>query len=674
MPVTKTVSNVCGCVYLTPRAATASLQESLLEAGVPVRELGSANQSSPFRCEDRTPAVLVVDSRDAADLSGETLDCLCSLLAGHDAEGILIEHEAAPPLPPLFTDRDFLWRNTPLRWLRVADSSVLDQLILHALEHVCLKARVSELEEEVQRRSLELEQLNDIGIALSAERDLEVLLEMILEKSREITSADAGSLYLVQTEESSAERHLLFMLSQNDSLNVSYQRFTLALDENSIAGYVALNGTQLNITDVYEIGDNVPYDFNKSFDEKFGYFSKSMLTVPMKNTKGEVLGIIQLINCKRDFFAKLVDELAVDTIVQPFDARCEELVSSLASQAAVALENNLLYKDIENLFEGFVRAAVSAIESRDPPTSGHSERVAILTIALAEETSKVAVGPYRNLTFNPEQMKELRYASLLHDLGKVGVRENVLVKPKKLPERHLELVNQRFEFIHRSIQFTGSRQELDYLLTCSREEYQAANPGLATQVSAALQELDDMLMAIVQANEPNLLPAQVSDLLQVIASHTYEDLKCISHPYLEDWEIKALSIPKGSLDEQERKEIESHVTQSFRILSQIPWTKGLKEVPRIAFTHHEKLDGSGYPRGINTDQIPVQAKMMTISDIYDALTAADRPYKNKVPTPRALDILHDEANKGQLDKELLEIFIDRRIHDLVNDWKKAAPA
>lgn len=651
-------------VYLSPRLDRQDLGHSLDLAGV---THGHLEGDLPLAGLPRETATVIV-------IHGEDLTASDNLLRSR------LEQELAPP----WVQGLLLTSGVPQevssasellpRFHRLSDSLSTEDLvsiILNCLETSELKSRVCQLERDLSLRSRELEELNDIGIALSAERDLEALLEMILRKSREITASDAGSLYLVEPNQIPDDRQLRFMLSQNDSLDMSYEQFTLPLNDASIAGYIATHGVLLNIADVYEIGGDVPYQFNKSFDTSFGYITKSMLGVPMKNTHGEVLGVIQLINRKRDFSVKLASEIVVDANVISFDERTEELVSSLASQAAVALENNLLYKDIENLFEGFVHASVSAIESRDPPTSGHSERVALLTVALAEETSNVAVGPYRDLSFSSQQIKELRYASLLHDFGKVGVRENVLVKPKKLPEGNLELVIRRFEFIQRSAQYAHSQQELEFLLTRSRDEYLTSHPEFASQVAEALQELDNMLVAVLQANEPSVLPTHVPDMLQKIAALTYEDMKEATHPFLEGWEVKALSIPKGSLDENERKEIESHVTHSFEFLCKIPWTKELKNIPDIAYAHHEKLNGSGYPRGVVSEQIPVQAKMMTISDIYDALTAADRPYKAKVETPKALTILRQEVDDGNLDQDLLSLFIDRRIYELVADWKKS---
>ncbi|HET9804232.1 MAG TPA: GAF domain-containing protein, partial [Candidatus Acidoferrum sp.] len=295
------------------------------------------------------------------------------------------------------------------------------------------------------RVSHELEELNRVGIALSETRDVDQLLELILRKSREITSADAGSLYLV--EQADGIEQLRFKLTQNDSVEFPFAEFTLPLTDKSIAGYCARHGQVVELADAYRVPKSMPFQFNKSFDDQAGYRTRSLLALPMKNGKGEVLGVLQLLNCKRNWKAKLTDSKAVAKVVHAFPEHAVRLGLSLASQAAVAYENSRLYRDIENLFDGFVHASVKAIEQRDPTTSGHSHRVCEMTVALAEAVDREPRGPYAELRFSREQMKEIRYASLLHDFGKVGVREQVLVKAKKLYPQDLNIIRNRFEHL-----------------------------------------------------------------------------------------------------------------------------------------------------------------------------------------------------------------------------------
>ena len=301
-----------------------------------------------------------------------------------------------------------------------------------------------------------LKELNDIGIALSTQKDPVKLLNLILSKSREITSADAGSLYLVEGDEESGKR-LRFKISQNDSIAVNYEEFSMPISKASIAGYVAATGEALNIPDVYQIDPSQEYKFNRQIDARTGYRSISMLSAPMRNHQGDIIGIIQLINRKKDFGARLTAENYPD-LVQSFDHSDVELINSLASQAAVALENSTLIKSIERLFEGFVTASVTAIESRDPTTSGHSFRVSDLTVSLAEIVDRVENGKFRDVHFDTDEIKEMRYAALLHDFGKVGVRENVLVKAKKLYPLQMDMIRNRFAYLKKAWEAQYSNQ------------------------------------------------------------------------------------------------------------------------------------------------------------------------------------------------------------------------
>lgn len=519
---------------------------------------------------------------------------------------------------------------------------------------------------ELDAYSRKLQELNRIGVALSTERDHDALLDLILRKCREVTQADAGSLYLAE-ETPDREKILRFKLSQNDSFNLSYREFTMPVSRASIAGYVALSGISLNLSDVYHLPPGAAYRFDRAWDEKTGYRTKSMLIVPMKNRSNETIGIVQLINRKKRWETVLTDPATVEDQVVQFDSWSEELVSGLSSQAAVALENNILYNNIHELFEGFVKASVTAIESRDPTTSGHSARVAALTVGLAEVVDRLKHGRFRDVYFSRDQLKEIRYASLLHDFGKVGVREEVLIKAKKLYPSHLELIIGRFEYVRKALEADMTRKQLDLLLARGREEFLAARPELDRSLRDELEELDRYLKVVVEANEPTVLEDGNFATILAIAQRTYQDLHGNSRNLLTPTEVGYLSIRRGSLDAKERLEIESHVTHTYRFLSQIPWTSELKGVPEIAYAHHEKLNGSGYPNRRNSKEIPIQSKIMTISDIYDALTASDRPYKKAVPLDRALDILDDEVKSGNVDAELLVVFKEAKVFELTRE-------
>src|SRR5262245_14481519 len=424
----------------------------------------------------------------------------------------------------------------------------------------------------------ELEELNRIGAALSEERDVARLLELILTKAREITQSDAGSLYLVEP----YGAHLRFVFAQNASVDVPFRSAVLPMTDTSIAGYVALHGAAVRLDDAYAIRDDVTYRFNRSFDAATGYRTQSMLTVPMRTPKGLITGVLQLINAERD------------GVVVAYSDRQQELALSLASQAAVAVENSKLYDEIQRLFEGFVRASVVAIEARDPTTSGHSFRVANLTVALAEAVDR-ADGRFAGVGFTRDQMRTIRYASLLHDFGKVGVREDVLVKAKKLYPAQFELVRARFRLARRSHEAASLQARLDYLLAHGRERYLERLPYFESALTDRVGELEQFLAAIEAANEPSLLPHGSFERLRDIAAIEFLDADGAMWPLLVDEEVRLLSIRKGSLSESERVQIESHVVHTFHFLSQIPWTKEISDIPAIAFGHHEKLNGKGYP-------------------------------------------------------------------------------
>jgi HD-GYP domain-containing protein (c-di-GMP phosphodiesterase class II) len=526
--------------------------------------------------------------------------------------------------------------------------------------------------ESEQQRYQELTELTQVGLALSHQRDLTKLLEMILSQARRITNSDAGSLYLAErTDDGSPPKRLMFKVAQNSSLpNLPFKESTVSVDHTSLSGYVAATGQELVIADVYLLPEDVTYKQNRSFDEKFGYRTKSMLVLPMRTHKDEIIGVLQLINRKKTAGATLSSEAVVEREVQPFDHRSVELVKALASQAAVAIENSMLYEDIEKLFRGFVTAAVTAIEQRDPTTSGHSDRVARLTVGLAEAVDRAGTGRYKDVKFSREQLRELEYAGLLHDFGKVGVRESVLVKQKKLYPGDLDVIRHRFAFLLQAADLQYERERANYLATHGEKNYEEAAARLNAIRRARREELQKFLDSIVRANEPTVMPEGSFEELREINHRTYIDFDNVERPLLRDDELRFLMIRKGNLDDQERREIESHVTHTFNFLEQIPWTRELKGIPKIAYGHHEKLNGRGYPNRVGADDIPVQTRMMTISDIFDALTATDRPYKRAVPYERAIDILTMEAKDGMLDRDLLDAFVGARVFEAVwQDWR-----
>jgi HD-GYP domain-containing protein (c-di-GMP phosphodiesterase class II) len=527
---------------------------------------------------------------------------------------------------------------------------------------------------ELDRARHENQGLIAIGRALSSERDLVQLLGLILRRAREVTGADAGSMYVVEgLDEDLAHRTLRFMVSQNDSREVvSAAGFTMRVSSESIVGACVLSSDAINIPDLYDLdapgSGNNPWAFvhDRTFDDKYRYQTRSMLTVPMISAREQVIGVIQLINKRAKGRFSLADAQDFEGGVVPFDEVSSAYARSLASQAGIALENALLYDEVKTLFEGFVRASVTAIEARDPTTSGHSERVANLTVSLAQAVDRVDAGALAPVRFSRDDLTVIEYAALLHDFGKVGVREHVLVKAKKLYPHQRDLVVERFRYIRRCLQHEALEKKVAYLLELSRDQALQQIMAADGDLAVRLAELDEFVQFVLSANEPTVLEQGGFERIAEIAAQTYlRDGE--RQPFLMNDEVQALQIRRGSLTSDERNEINSHVVHSYGFLKEIPWGRALRAVPEIAGAHHEKLDGTGYPGGLRGAEIPVPARMMTISDIYDALTASDRPYKRAMPPERALDVLRADVDKGALDAQLFEVFVGAEI------WRQTGP-
>ena len=518
------------------------------------------------------------------------------------------------------------------------------------------------LSDDLAHRTQALKALNEIGIALSAERSPRRLLRLILSTARQLVAADAGSLYLVE-KDAQGNTYLRFTLAQNDSVVAPWQESLLPLTQNSVAGTVAQNNTVVVIDDAYTLPSDGPIHHDHSFDMRFGYHTRSIVGIPLATRDGEVLGVLQLINRKLHAGIPLLDPQSGSEILA-FSTADLELLRSLASQAAVSLENSRLYEDIQGLLEGFVKAAVTAIEQRDPTTSGHSFRVAEGTLALARHVERLEHGPWAGTHFSAEELRELRYAALLHDFGKVGVREKVLTKANKLYEEQLHDLRQRFmlaRLTHRAERYEAWLQ----VAVQDPQGLQQRLPQLSIELQQELAALDAMQRLVIAANQPNVVDEGNYAELETVRHWEFTDRLGTRHNLLTEGELRALSLRRGTLTPEERAEIESHVTHSYNFLQTIPWTKDLARVPELAYGHHEKLDGSGYPRGLVAAQIPLGVRIMTIVDIFDALTASDRPYKKAMAPTQALGILEAEARDRKLDSTLVQLWIESRAWEVI---------
>jgi HD-GYP domain-containing protein (c-di-GMP phosphodiesterase class II) len=546
-----------------------------------------------------------------------------------------------------------------------ASSGELFVAIRSAFELLSAKSRAEGRGKWMHTGGYELGELLEIAKAISTEREVDKLLHLILEKSRFITAADAGSIYVLEGDDPDVlRRKLRFKLSQNESVRFDSREFTFPVSPRSMAGYVALHRRPLNIPDVYEPPQGAEFGFDRTFDEKFGYRTKSMLCAPLLSRSGDVIGVIQLINKKRDRERKLRAADDVEEQVLPFDARSEDLLAMLASQAGIVLENAILYGEIHLMLEGFVRASVEAIEQRDPTTSGHSVRVAQLTVALARAVERVDTGPFREVTWTADDIKELEYASLLHDFGKIGVREEVLLKAKKLFPKDLDNIRARFDCALRSIEVDVLSRKVRLL---ERGASAAELAALDDELIRRKAELNEAFQVICAANEPTILRGGDFERIETVARETFSDIEGRLVPLLLPNEVTCLTIARGSLTGSEIDEIRSHVVHTYKFLARIPWGKQFRRVAVIAGSHHERLNGTGYPRRLHAEEIPLQSKMMSVSDIFDALTASDRPYKRAVPLEKALEILELEVKDQHLDPDLVRIFIQAKVWSVVGE-------
>lgn len=505
------------------------------------------------------------------------------------------------------------------------------------VEHRLPRALRNLVETEALRSRIEHEHstinvLNQIGYALSAITDRHQLLDEVLTHSRRLLSADGGTIYLVEG------KSLRFAASQNDTIPFFATRGVLPIDDTSLAGFVANRGMPLNIPDVRALPANVAYKPNLSFDEQTGYQTRSMMLVPMHDRNGQVIGVLGMVN------RKPVPGVALANFdrVTPFSERDVGLARSIASQAAVALENWRLYRDIQSLFQSFVEASVSAIEARDPTTGGHSWRVAELTTLLAREVGDCEDAAFANVHFSPPQLTELHFAAMLHDFGKVGVREEVLLKASRLYPYEMTEVELRFRLA-----------ALEAVLESVRAEFTEA------QLSERLAEIDDDLSFIQAMSRAGQREEHEIERIKLVGTRWH--LQNLGERALTPRHVSRLCVPYGTLDPSERLEIQRHVEHTWHFLKKIPWTRELAAIPDLAYAHHEKLDGTGYPRRLRGDAIPWGARLMTIADIYDALTASDRPYKGAMTPEQAVVVLKDEAAHGRIELPVVELLEGRRL-------------
>ena len=514
------------------------------------------------------------------------------------------------------------------------------------------------------------ERLNEIGAALSHERDIDKLLENILVAAKTITHADGGTLYRVTEDEAS----LRFEIVRTDSLKIAMGgtsgnpipfpllplRTESGAENNSmVAAYAAIHQKTVSIADAY-MAEGFDFSGTRKFDERTGYRSQSFLTVPMKNHENAVIGVLQLLNSIDTDTGKVV----------PFSAADQRLAESLASQAAIALTNRQLISQLEALFESFIQLINVAIDEKSPYTGGHCERVPVLTMMLAEAVNAAETGPLADFDMTDKDRYELKIAGLLHDCGKVTTPVHVVDKATKLQTLYdrIHLVDTRFEVLKRDAQIAMLKARL--ALRDGHDD-QRKSP-LDARAEAMLDEDLTRHLCQIESDREFLRHANVgSELMtpeaqervkKIGTGYRWIDVDGKSANFLSDDELENLNIRAGTLTQKERETINYHIVATIKMLEQLPWPKHLKNVPEYAGGHHERMDGKGYPNGLTREQMSVQARVMGIADIFEALTARDRPYKRGKTLSESLDILGKFRLNGHIDPDLFDVFVRQKVY------------
>lgn len=517
----------------------------------------------------------------------------------------------------------------------------------------------------IQALEKQVGNLANIGLALSKEKNMSKLLEMILIEAKRIANSDGGTLYMMTD-----DNRLRFEIMMTDSLDfhmggtsgkeIPFYPVKLYDEEGNpnksmIAAYVGLTGETVNIPDAYKAKG---FDFSgtKMFDEKTGYHSQSFLTVPLKNHEDEIIGVLQLLNAQNNNTKKII----------PFASDIQEMVEALASQAAVAITNKNLIKDLEALFESFIKLIASAIDAKSPYTGGHCARVPEITMLLAKAVQETTDGPFADISFTDKEMYELKIAAWLHDCGKVATPEFVVDKSTKL-ETIYDRVNEvetRFAALKRDEQIKSLRNELKVERddSLSKEEKLIKIKTLKSKYSKKLRELKSDLEFIKESNiGGEFMSGDKKDRVHNISNYRWKPNGKMEN-FLSEDEVYNLTIPRGTLTAEERKVINDHIVVTINMLEELPYPKHLKNVPEFAGGHHEKLDGTGYPKGLTKDEMSVQARIMAIADIFEALTAKDRPYKKGKTLSQAMRILGFMKNDAHIDVDLFDIFVKDKIY------------
>lgn len=516
---------------------------------------------------------------------------------------------------------------------------------------------------ELQLRLGALATLNHIGVELSTEKNRTLLLEKILREATRLTNADGGTLY-TRTEDNHLKFEILFTHSKGIHLGgtsgnaIHFPPLALYQDTEQkipnshlVSICAAISGNTINISDAYS---NTEFEFSgtRKFDEKNNYYSKSFLTVPMKGSEGEIIGVLQLINA--------IDPYSGE--IGAFDQFKQELVESLASQAAVAMVNQRLLAEQRELFDAFIRLIATAIDQKSPYTGEHCLRVPKLTMMLAEATASVKHGVFRDFTMNDDDRYELTVAGWLHDCGKITTPEYIIDKATKLETifDRIHLIDTRIEVLKRDAEIALLRQQL----AAAQRGEPIENVCIDPELNAQIENLNAMREFIRKHNTGTewMSDEDVAKMRQFAAQYRWVNADGVTVDFLSENELANLTVRKGTLLPEERNIINQHIHTTIKMLESLPYPKYLQHVVEYAGGHHERMDGKGYPKGLTREQMSVQARIMGIADIFEALTARDRPYKKPMPLSQALDILGKMKLDNHIDPDLFDVFIHEKVY------------
>ncbi len=523
-----------------------------------------------------------------------------------------------------------------------------------------LKSVIVEVKSYAEDQIKHIMQLTRIGLALSAEKNINKLLEVIVDYARDLSHADAGTLYILDDD----KEHLRFEIMQNDTMEtriggtsgveISLPKVPLHNDGKpnyyNVSSYTALTGETVNIPDVYKAKE---FDFTgpMEYDAATGYRSKSMLLIPMKNHENNIIGVLQLLNSQIPETGEVV----------AFSKDYVDLVASLASQAAVALTNTQLIQDLKNLFYSFIKSIATAIDEKSPYTGGHITRVVDLTMMIAEGINKTDHGPFKEVLFSEDEFEELRLAAWMHDVGKITTPENVIDKSTRLQAifDRAHLVETRFQIIAKSIENAYLPRNIEFLQYGISDESKIKI--MDQELADKIRDLGEELKFIKACNNPGeFMSDEKIDRIKKIAKKNYVSPDGV-HPYLTEDEVENLCIRKGTLTDKERNIIENHADMTLKILNELPFPAKLANVPEFASSHHEKLDGSGYPRGLSEKELSLQSRIMAIADVFEALTAKDRPYKEPMKLSKAVKIMEFMKQDKHIDGDIYDLFLESQI-------------